>query len=427
MDLSVEGKVYINGTFENCCIGIENGKIVAVKKILKADEHLNMGKKLILPAGVDIHVHFRDPGMTHKEDFTTGSIAAAYGGISCVFDMPNTIPQTTSVDALKDKISDASVKSFVDFGMYAGVTNDNIDDIEKIGKVCNGFKIYLGNTTVALMFEKKYLWSALKSISRTGKPVMFHAEDEECLIKNRAVESSLEDHLRFRPSVCEEISIKDVFSASEGVASNIHFSHVSSVEGLEILKNRPGNISCGVTPHHSLLSIEKDLGTPSYYKVNPPVRTSFDKEALFNAVKNGVVDVLESDHAPHTMDEKALGFNEAPCGIPGVETMYPLFLYLAKKEFLSFQRLFSLMCSRPSELMGLSKGRLDVGYDADFIVVDLNDECKIRSNSLHSKCGWSPFEDWPAVFPEMVFVRGERLIDDHEIQVSQGFGRFVGA
>jgi len=391
MDLSVEGKVYINGTFENCCIGIDNGKIVAVKKILKADDHLDFGKKLILPAGVDLHVHFRDPGMTHKEDFSTGSLAAGFGGISCVFDMPNTIPQTTNIGAVKDKIAEAGDKSF------------------------------------ALMFEKKFLWSVLKSISRTGKPVLFHAEDEECLIKNRTVESGIADHLRFRPSSCEEISIRDVFNASDGLASNIHFCHVSSVEGLELLKNRPGNISCGVTPHHSLLSIEKNLGTPSFYKVNPPIRTSFDKEALFNAMKKGVVDVLESDHAPHTMDEKATDFNDAPCGIPGVETMYPLFLYLAKKEFLSFQRLVSLMCGRPSELMGLSKGRLDVGYDADFIVVDLKDECKIRSDNLHSKCGWSPFEDWPAVFPEMVFVRGEKLIEDHEIQVKKGFGRFVGA
>jgi len=427
MDLSVEGKAYINGTFEDCCIGIDNGKIVAVKKILKADDHIDFGKKLILPAGVDMHVHFRDPGMTHKEDFSTGSLAAGFGGISCVFDMPNTIPQTTNIGAIKDKIVEAGDKSFVDFGVYACVTNDNIDDIEKIAEFCNGFKIYLGNTTVALMFEKKFLWGVLKSISRTGKPVLFHAEDEECLIKNRAIELSLADHLHRRPSSCEEISIRDVLNASDGLASNIHFCHVSSVEGLELLKNRPGNISCGATPHHSLLSIEKNLGTPSFYKVNTPIRTSFDKEALFNAMKKGVVDVLESDHAPHTMDEKATDFNDAPCGIPGVETMYPLFLYLAKKEFLSFQRLVSLMCGRPSELMGLSKGRLDVGYDADFIVVDLKDECKIRSDNLHSKCGWSPFEDWPAVFPEMVFVRGEKLIEDHEIQVKKGFGRFVGA
>jgi dihydroorotase len=427
MDLSIEGKAYINGTFENCCIGIDKGKIASVKKILKADEHIDFGNKLILPAGVDIHVHFRDPGMTHKEDFSTGSLAAVFGGISCIFDMPNTIPPVSSIKLVKEKIKNAKSKSFADFGVYAGVTNENLDDIEKISKFCNGFKIYLGNTTAALMFDKQFLWGVLKTIGQTGKPVMFHAEDEECLIKHRAVENSLIDHLHFRPASCEEISLKDIFTASKGIASKIHICHVSSCEGLELLKNRPGNISCGVTPHHSLLSVEKNLGTPAYYKVNPPVRTSFDKEALFNAIKNGMVDTIESDHAPHTCDEKAVDFNTAPSGLPGVETMYPLFLYLVKKDRLSFQRLISLLCIRPAELMNISKGRLEIGYDADFIVIDFKDEYKIRSDKLHSKCGWSPFEDWPAVFPECVFIRGEKLIEDHEIQVSQGIGRFVGA
>jgi len=427
MDLSVEGKVYINGTFENCCIGIDNGKIVAVKKILKADEHFDFGNKLILPAGVDLHVHFRDPGMIHKEDFSTGSLAAVFGGISCVFDMPNTIPQTTTLVSLSDKISNGEKKSFVDFGVYAGVTNNNIKDVKKLARKCNGFKIFLGNTTVALMFDKKNLRNVLSNINTTGKPVLFHAEDEECLIKNRSVEKGLADHLRSRPAGCEEISIRDIFNASQGLGNRIHICHVSSCEGLELLKNRASYISCGVTPHHSLLSVEKNLGTPSFYKVNPPVRTSFDKETLFNALKNGLVDILESDHAPHTRDEKAVDFDSVPCGLPGVETMYPLFLYLVKKEILSFQRLISLMCTRPAELIGIPKGKIEVGRDADFVLIDFKDVVKIRSDHLHSKCGWTPFEDWSAVFPECVFVRGEKLIDDHEIQVSQGFGRFIGA
>jgi dihydroorotase len=365
--------------------------------------------------------------MTHKEDWSTGSLAAAFGGISCVFDMPNTIPQTTTSNSVKDKIKNAKQKSYVDFGVYSGVSNENIDDIEKISKFCNGFKIYLGNTTGGLMFDKQFLWGVLKTIGQTGKPVMFHAEDEECLIKNRSVEKNLADHLHFRPSSCEEISIKDIFTASQGLSSNIHICHLSSCEGLELLKNRPRNISCGITPHHSLLSVEKDMGTPAFYKVNPPVRTSFDKEALFNAIKNGLVDIIESDHAPHTCDEKAKNFNETPSGLPGVETMYPLFLYLVKKEALSIQRLISMLCVRPANLMGVSKGRLEAGFDADFIVVDLKDDCKIKSENLHSKCGWSPFEDWPAIFPENVFIRGEKLIDENEIQVSQGFGNFIGA
>jgi len=427
MNLSVEGKTFINGSFENCCIGIEEGKIVKIKKILKSDNHYNFGKKLILPAGVDIHVHFREPGMMYKEDFSTGSMAAAFGGISCVFDMPNTIPPTTTIQNLNDKISNSEKKSYVDFGVYAGITNNNLDNVNRLAKKCNGFKIYLGNTTAALAFDKNHLRDALKYISEMGKPVLFHAEDEECLIKKRYPEKNLTDHLHYRPAICEEISINDIFQASQGIASNIHICHVSSCEGLELLKRRPGNISCGVTPHHSLISTEKNLGTPSFYKVNPPIRTSFDKEALFNGIKNGLIDVIESDHAPHTLDEKSIDFNDSPSGLPGVETMYPLFLNLVKKEALSFQRLISSLCIRPAELMGVPKGKLEVGYDADFIVVDFKDTIRIKSDNLHSKCGWTPFEDWPAFFPEHVFIRGEKLIDNHEIQVSQGYGHFVGA
>ena len=137
MDLVIEGKAYINGSFENCCIGISNGKICEIKKILKADTNLDFGNKLVLPAGVDLHVHFRDPGMTNKEDFSTGSLAAAFGGISCVFDMPNTIPQTTNVQALSDKIISAEKKSYIDFGIYAGVTNSNLNNIESLSKLKN--------------------------------------------------------------------------------------------------------------------------------------------------------------------------------------------------------------------------------------------------------------------------------------------------
>jgi len=168
------------------------------------------------------------------------------------------------------------------------------------------------------------------------------------------------------------------------------------------------------------------MGSQTFYKVNPPIRSSFDKEALFNAAKNGIIDMIESDHAPHTKNEKDTEFNEAPSGLPGVETMIPLFLCLAKNEVISFQRVISLLCQRPAELLNIPKGKIEVGRDADLIVVDLKNEIRIKSDTLHSKCGWTPFEDWSAIFPSHVFVRGEKLIEEHEIQMSQGFGQFVG-
>ena len=427
MDLTVEGKVYINGLFQNCCIGVKNGRIYAVKKILKGDCHIDFKNNLILPSGIDIHVHFRDPGQIQKEDFSTGSKAAIFGGISCIFDMPNTIPQTINLKNLAEKISIGEKKSYTDFGIFAGITNNNLDSIEDLSKRCSGFKIYLGSTTNSLKFDKKNLRVALKKISQTEKPVLFHAEDEEKLVNSSIKENNLVDHLKSRPSVCEETSINDILVDSRGLGIKAHICHVSSIEGLEALKKRPNNITCGVTPHHCLLSIEKNMGSSTFYKVNPPIRSSFDKESLFNAAKNGLVDVIESDHAPHTKEEKDVGFNEAPSGLPGVETSLPIMLFLAKKEVISFQRVISLLCERPAELLNIPKGRLDVGNDADFIVVDLKDDCKIKSENLHSKCGWTPFEDWSAIFPSHVFVRGEKLIEDNEIQVRQGFGKFVGA
>jgi len=426
MDLTIEGKAYINGSFETCCIGVNQGKICAIKKILKGDTHLKFNRKLILPAGVDLHVHFRDPGFTHKEDFSTGSKAAAFGGITCVFDMPNTIPQTTTLQHLSDKIVSSRKKAYVDFGIYAGITDTNIKDIEALAQTCSGFKIYLGGSTNSLLLDKRHLNEAFRNIYSTGKLVLIHAEDESCLMRYKKQENDIADHLRCRPAACEETAIKEILAASRDVAPKIHICHLSSCDGLGLLRNRSKNISCGVTPHHLLLSTEKQPTPGSRYKVNPPLRTVLDKEALFDGMRKGSIDIMESDHAPHTLEEKGTAFDDAPAGLPGVETMFPLFLYMAKKELLSFQRLISLICEKPAEILKIPKGKIEIGRDADFIIVDLKKDCRVKSENLHSKCGWTPFDGWSAIFPTDVFVRGEKLIEEHEILVRQGFGRFVG-
>ena len=426
MDLTFEGKTYINGDFLDCCIGVKNGKIASLKKILKGDNHYDFGHRLVLPAGIDIHVHFRDPGLTHKEDFSTGTMSASYGGISCVFDMPNTIPQTTTLRALSDKITAAEKKTYVDFGVYAGIGDNNIKNIEELAKKCNGFKVYLGDTTNSLQFNVDNLKEMFDRVSSTNKPVLIHAEDNKCLAGYKLKENNLIDHMRSRPAECEETAIKNILRTSRNTNAKIHICHLSSIEGLELLRKRSKNISCGVTPHHLFFTAQNALKPQSYYKVNPPIRTSFDREALFDGIKNGLVDILESDHAPHTLEEKDAGFHTTPSGLPGVETMFPLFLYMVRKDTLSFQRLISILCEKPAELLKVPKGKIEVGRDADFIVVDLKKDCKIKSENLHSKCGWTPFEGWPAIFPEYVFVRGEKLIEDHEMLGAKGFGKFVG-
>jgi dihydroorotase len=427
MDLTFEGKAYINNEFQTCCIGIKNGKISAVKKILKGDTHIDFGNKLILPAGIDIHVHFRDPGFTYKEDISTGTLAAAYGGLSCIFDMPNTFPNTTTMQLIQEKTQSFTKKAYIDFGVYAGITNNNIKNIEKLATWCNGFKIYLGETTNSLIVNKDKLKVIFNKIEVINKPVLVHAEDTHCLMKYKSLANNLTDYFRSRPTICEEIAIQNILKFSENNNTKIHICHLSSCEGLNLLRNRPKNISCGVTPHHLLYSIEENLEPQSHYKVNPPLRTHFDREALFEGIKNGFIDIIESDHAPHTFEEKDKKFFETPSGLPSVETMLPIFLYNAKKDIISFKRLLSAICEKPAELLNIPKGKIECGRDADFIVVDLKDEVRITLDNLHSKCDWTPYNKKRAIFPKYVFLRGEKLIEHNEIQVNQGFGRFVGA
>ena len=426
MDLTIEGNAYINGVFHHCCIGVENGKIAEVKKNLKSDTHFDVGRRLILPAGIDIHVHFRDPGFTYKEDFFTGSQAAAFGGISCVYDMPNTKPLTTTPVALADKIQGAGKKSVVDFGIYAGITDGNVKMISQLASQCSGFKIYLGGTTNAVQLNSSHLPEVARLVAASKKITLVHAESHSCLEQHRKVEASFKDHLLTHPALCEETAIKQIFDVAKTVPARFHICHLSSCEGVELVKKRPKNVSVGVTPHHLLFESE-NIGSPqTWYKVNPPVRTRLDREALWQSTTTGGIDVVESDHAPHTLEEKDVEFDKAPPGLPGVETMYPLLLARVQQDRLSFQRLLPLLCEKPAELMNLPKGKIEVGRDADLAVFDFKTIQPVSVENMHSKSGWTPFEGWPAIFPEMVFLRGEKLIDDHELQVKQGFGRFVG-
>jgi dihydroorotase len=426
MDLTIEGKLYRNGTFEQGCLGIEQGKIVAIKKSLKADNHFNVGNNLILPTGIDLHVHFRDPGFTHKEDFSTGSLAAAFGGISCIFDMPNNQPQITSTQALKEKTQIALEKSYVDFGLYAAVSDENIGRIAEISPLCSGFKLFLGNSTNSLHLSTQNLRVALLETNQTKKITLIHAEDKHCLEKHKERENNLVDHLRCRAAECEEIAIRTIINSSHNLSSPIHICHLSSSEGFEMLRKRPYNISVGVTPHHLFFDINTLNIKQTFYKVNPPIRSSFDRDILWYGVNHALIDIFESDHAPHTEEEKRVDFNDAPSGLPGVETMYPLSLTAIKKEQITLATLLALLCERPAQLMNLSKGKIEVGRDADFIVVDMKKTETITSEKLHSKCGWTPFEGFQGIFPSEVIIRGEKVIDDHQMIVKQGFGTCIG-
>jgi dihydroorotase len=424
-ELVIQGKAFLKERFETCCIGIDDGRITSIKKILTGDRIKRFSKQLILPGGIDLHVHFRDPGMLKKETFETGSKAAAFGGVSCVFDMPNTHPPTTTLQNLKDKITHAQKKSFVDFGIYAGITSKNIPDLTSFLPFCSGYKMFLGDSTEAFAVSLDLLPQIFETLKQSTKPILFHAEDNNCLKKHKDKERNLLDHHLCRPPNCEAESIQHILSISKGLSNPIHICHLSTLEGLALLKEKPESVTCGATPHHLLLSLKKVKTPESWYKVNPPIRPIEHSQALFQVLNQGFIDVIESDHAPHTLDEKQQNFDDAPSGIPGVETMIPLFLYLAKKQQISFPTLMNLCSRNPANIIGVPKGSITLDYDADFMVVDLRDEQRISPDLLHSEAAWSPFEDTKAIFPIHVFIRGRQVINDKELSESPGVGSHV--
>jgi dihydroorotase len=471
LDLVVEGNAFINGSITKCSIGIEDGKIVALKKILKGEEHLDFGEKLVMPSGIDIHVHFRDPGFTKKEDFGTGTQAAAFGGIGCIFDMPNTKPAVITKESLIEKLGIVNKKAFVDFGLYSSIQPES--NVQKIAEVCSAFKIFLGETTGRLVFPNNApLAEAIFNINESQRIPAIHAEAENELDQRKEMSASaknLQDHLRSRPNITESKAIQEILDIAtkwdekmnSATFSNlrIHLCHISASESVESLKknqellgfqkrmaNKNSNnnitdnnininnnnyqiqkqnvvfITTEVTPHHLLLTSNNDLG--AYGKVNPPLRSSNDQAALWSAFNNGIIQIIASDHAPHTQDDKSGSFNEAPSGLPGVETMLPLMLAAHKHHKVSLDRLISAVSEFPAKLFNLPKGQIAKGYDGDLIVVDFFNETKIKSRNLHSKCGWTPFENMDAVFPILTVVRGKIIVKEGNLESEAGFGRF---
>jgi dihydroorotase len=417
----IEGRFFLDGRLEKCCVGIEEGKISAVKKMLKGEEHHDFGDDIIIPGCVDPHVHFREPGDTQKEDFFTGTTAAAFGGVTCVLDMPNNSPPVNDLRSFKEKLELVKRKANVDFGLFSALAKP--DALEDLCKVTTGFKVYMSETTGAsdLTVGQDELKSLLHSVM-DKRAVSAHCEDEGLFKKFE--ERSLEDHSNARPSNCETSAIEKLLTASNG-KGKVHIAHVSSAEGANLVRSarRTLGITSEVTPHHMLLSVESDL--KAFGKVNPPLRRKKDNEALREAFFDGTIDIMASDHAPHTESEKERDFASAPAGIPGVETGIPMMLAFVKRDLMSLERLVDATSRNAARIFGLNKGAVGLGYDGDLVVFDMKKVAKVESEKLHSKCGWTPFDGREAIFPEAVFLGGELIVEEGNL-VSERKGKFVG-
>ncbi|MBM4249013.1 MAG: amidohydrolase family protein [Euryarchaeota archaeon] len=446
MELVVEGNVFFEGRPRKLALGIEDGAIVAVKKVIKGVRTVDFGDKLVLPGAVDVHVHFRDPGMTHKEDFLSGTTAAACGGVTAVLDMPNTVPPTVSPADLNGKLSSARQRAAVDFGLFAGIAGRGRPEL--LAGLAAGFKLYMGSTTGDLLVDDySRLDGLLGPLAATGRPVAVHAEDETVLRSVKAVPRDLASYNECRPPEAESSAVRRFLDALGGARG--HVCHVSTAGSLGVLRpaagagagapagpekpppppgaanGRPPAVTCEVAPHHLLLDAREDNALGTLGKMNPPLRTRPDRQALWEALVDGRIDCLASDHAPHLEEEKDLPFAEAPAGVPGTETMVPLMMAQVKAGRLPLERLVDAACGRPAAIFGLPGGRLEVGAPAHLAVYDLRRPRTVRGRRLNSKCAWSPFEGREAFFPRSVFLRGQLVVDDWEPSVTPGAGRFL--
>lgn len=446
MELVVEGNVFFEGRPRKLALGIGDGSIVAIKKVIKGVRTVDFGDKLVLPGAVDAHVHFRDPGMTHKEDFLSGTTASACGGVTTVLDMPNTLPPVLSPANLGDKLASVRQRAAVDFGLFAGLNGRGRPELQ--AGLAAGYKLYMGSTTGDLLVDDySRLEGILGPLAATGRPVAVHAEDETVL---RSINFTPRDPVSYndcRPPAAEGSAVRrflDALGATRG-----HVCHLSTKGALELLRPATANgrggregperppeqpvrvqgpmasVTCEVTPHHLLLDAREDNGLGTSGKMNPPLRTRPDREALWAALVDGRIDCLASDHAPHLEEEKDVPFAEAPAGVPGTETMVPLMMAQVKAGRLALERLVEAACARPAAVYGLPGGRIEVGAPAHLAVYDLRESRTIRGKRLNSRCAWTPFEGREAFFPRAVFLRGQLLVDDWEPSVSPGWGRFL--
>ncbi len=417
------GKVFIKGRIVQADIGIENGKIAGIAKKVEGFKVINASKMLILPGAIDVHVHFREPGLTHKEDWYTGSCAAAAGGVTSVIDQPNTIPPTTTVKAYKAKLKLASQKSIVDFGINAGVMKEaELEELWKQGAIAFG-EIFLADSAAELDYS--FLHSAFERIARLRGIACVHAEDSSLIKQNlkKYKGSDPSIHSKIRSARCEALAIQRVLNLSAKLRykARLHICHLSSRLGLKLL--RQSACTAEATPHHLLLNLKDYSRLGNLAKVNPPLRSKTDQLALWRAFVRGEVEVLASDHAPHLFVEKQ-DTGSAPSGVPGVETMMPLLLAMVKKRLIPLETLVNAVSKNPAKIFKIkNKGEIKCGMDADLLITDLK-PTKIRARKLHSKCGWTPFEGFEGVFPKLTLLRGE-VIFKGDVTRERGFGKLL--
>ncbi len=411
-------------------VGVRDGRIAALGDLsaASAGSFIDCRGLHVLPGVVDSQVHFREPGLEHKEDLETGSRAAVLGGVTAVFEMPNTKPLTTSAEALADKVARATNRMHCDFAFWVGGTRDNARDVAELERLpgAAGIKVFMGSSTGDLLVEDDE--GVQEILKNTRRRAAFHSEDEFRLRDRlgERIEGDPASHAVWRDEIAALQCTQRLVAVARRARARIHVLHISTAEEIDFLAGHKDVATCEATPHHLTLSSDDYAALGTLIQMNPPVRAARHRDGVWRGVSQGIVDVLGSDHAPHTLEEKAKPYPASPSGMTGVQTLVPIMLDHVNAGRLTIERFVDLTSHGPHRLFGMArKGRIAVGYDADLTVVDLARRETIRNEQAGSRAGWTPYHGREVTgWPVGTIVRGRRVMWEGEI-VEGGQGRPV--
>ncbi len=415
------GSCYIDSKLTKTDIGLIGNKIQKIGKIqLNSSKVYDATNKIVLPGIIDTQVHFREPGSTDAEDLESGSRAAVLGGVTSLFEMPNTNPPTSNLVEFDKKLQAAKNRMHSNYAFYFGATPNNTNQLAQLKNVegCCGVKLFAGSSTGNLLVDKEA--DIEKVISSSDRIVSIHSEDEDIikLRKKFIKKGDVHSHPEWRNVECAMSSTRRVVKIAERYNKKIHVLHITTKEEVDFLAMHKKNVSFETTPQHLTLyapDCYEKLGT--YAQMNPPLRTKEHYDRLWAAIKNNVVDVLGSDHAPHLKENKDKEYPNTPSGMPGVQTIFPIMLNHVNEGKLTLQQLINLMCENPCKIFGIkNKGFIKEGFDADLTIADMNKELTIKNEMMASKCGWTPFNNFKIKgFPVCTIVNGNLVMSDGKV------------
>ena len=400
LDLIIKnGQCYKNGKLEDLDVAIKNGKIEEIGQISdKAEETIEAKGLIVLPGCIDTQTHFREPGSTDTEDLHSGSKAAIVGGITSVFEMPNTNPPTSTKKEFQKKLDLAKNRMYCNYAFYFGATADNANELADLKNLegCCGIKLFAGSSTGNLLVaDEKDIETVFQNSS---KVVAVHSEDEEILNINKKLikKGDVHSHPIWRSEECAISSTRRIVKIAERYNKKAHVLHITTKQEIDFLSQHKGNITFEITPQHLTIYAPEcydKLGT--YAQMNPPLRDKSHYDRLWYAVKNNLNDTIGSDHAPHLKVNKDKEYPNSPSGMPGVQTLMPVMLNHVNDGKLSLNQLINLVCENPIKIFGIkNKGFIKKGYDADLTIIDMKKIIEIKNKNIESKCGWTPFDGY---------------------------------